>query len=104
MAVEDNNLKRFRGDDDPFQATIKEDGAAINITGFTVKMSIALPDGTVSMDGVIVDAQAGKVEFSPEQSHIGTAGRFSYDVELNDGTYKKTYVKAILELVDDVTK
>jgi len=102
MAVVDNNIKRFRGDTYPLIVTLKENGAAVNLSAATVKMTIGL-ETPVSITAGITDAAGGVAQFDFDQTHVGTAGRFSYDIEVQDGGYITTYVKDIFELVEDVT-
>ena len=102
MAVIDNSIKRFRGDTYPLIVTLKENGAAVDLSTATVKMTIGL-DVPVTITASITDATGGVAQFDFTQDHVGAAGRFSYDIQVEDGGYITTYVKDIFELVEDVT-
>ena len=103
MAVIDNSIKRFRGDTYPLIVTLKENGVAVDLSTATVRMTIGLAT-PVTIVANITDAAGGVAQFDFDQTHVGTAGRFSYDIEVQDGGYTTTYVKDMFELIDDVTK
>ena len=102
MAVVDNSIKRFRGDTYPLIVTLKENGVAVDLSTAVVKMTIGL-ETPLSITASITDAAGGVAQFDFDQTHVGTAGRFSYDIQVEDGGYITTYVKDIFELVEDVT-
>ena len=103
MPVTDNDIKRYRGDTYPLIVTIKENKAAVDLTGATVTMTIGLST-PVSLDATVTDAAGGVAQFDFDQTHVGTAGRFAYDIQVTDASgYITTYVKAIFELMEDVT-
>lgn len=102
MAVIDNSIKRFRGDTYPLIVTLTENDVAVDLTTAEVKMTIGLTV-PVSIVASLLDATAGVAQFEFDQTHVGTAGRFSYDIQVTDGAYITTYVKDIFELVEDVT-
>ena len=102
MAVTDNSIKRFRGDTYPLIVTLKENGAAVDLSTATVRMTIGL-ETPVTIMANITDAAGGVAQFDFDQTHVGAAGRFSYDIEVVDATIITTYVKDIFELVEDVT-
>ena len=102
MAVTDNTIKRFRGDTYPLVVTLSENGVAVDLSTATVTMTIGL-DVPVGITATITDAAGGVAQFDFTQTEVGTAGRFSYDIQVTDGGYITTYVKDIFELVEDVT-
>ncbi len=102
MAVTNNAIKRFRGDTYPLIVTLKENGSPVDLNGSTVKMTIGLST-PVTITGTLNDAAGGVVQFDFDQASVGTAGRFSYDIQVDDGSYITTYVKDVFELVEDVT-
>ena len=102
MAVSDNKITRFRGDTYPLIITLKENGVAVDLTGATVRMTIGL-DSSVLCDAVITDETGGVAQFNFDESHVGSVGIFSYDIQVISGGYITTYVKDEFELIQDVT-
>ena len=102
MAVTDNSIKRFRGDNYPLIVTLKENGTPVDLSTATIKLTIGL-DTPVTTTGTVTDASGGVVQFDFDQSAVGTAGRFAYDIQVEDGGIITTYVKDIFELLEDVT-
>lgn len=102
MAVTNNKIERFRGDTYPLIVTLSENGTAVDLGTATVQMTIGL-DTPVTIEATVTDAANGVAQFDFTQTEVGTAGRFSYDIEVQDGGYITTYVKDIFELVEDVT-
>ncbi len=84
----------------------------INITGYTFVMVLdpsAAPtnsDANVySLDGVIVDAANGRVEFAPSVSQADRVGSFYYEVQMVDGAgRKRTILSARYKYVQDIVK
>ena len=89
MAVVDNSIKRFRGDTYPLIVTLKENGVAVDLSTATVTMTIGLQT-PVSIIATITDAVNGVAQFDFTQTEVGTAGRFSYDIQVDDGGYITT--------------
>mgnify|MGYP000026362679 CR=1 FL=1 len=102
MAVTNNMIQRFRGDTYPLIVTLKENGSAVDLTTATVRMTIGL-DTPSTITATATNAAGGEVRFDFTQTEVGTAGRFSYDIEVTDGSIVTTYVKDIFELIEDVT-
>ncbi len=103
-----------RGDSDA-KGFIRQDslGVAIDITGFTFKLTVNLDKAPTnqaneqfSVVGVITDATAGKFAFSPSTSDTDIApGTYFYDIELIDsGGGKSTIIVAKALIVQDITK
>ena len=102
MAVS-NKIERFRGDTYPLIVTLKENGAAVDLTTAVVKMTISF-NISLTLTATITDAANGKVQFDFSAANVDTSGRFNYDIEVTDGGYITTYVKDSFELTEDVTK
>ncbi len=92
-------IKRRRGNTyaDEITVTSETTGVAINVTGYTFVMHVTTdkaPDalGTnllYSVDGVILDAPAGRVEFAPTPVQAAQAdGVYFYEVVMTDGAMR----------------
>ncbi|OPZ07196.1 MAG: hypothetical protein BWZ07_03371 [Alphaproteobacteria bacterium ADurb.BinA280] len=109
-----SDLKRMRGDTYADEFIIKSPvtGQPINITGYSFKLTVDTNKDPVddttnvySLNGVIVDAANGRVEFSPSDVQADQIGKFYYDVQMLDGSgRKRTIVKAKYEFTQDITK
>jgi len=99
-----DKIERFRGDTHPETMTIKDDGAAIDITGATIEMTINY-DTPKKITATITDAANGKVSFPFVAGDVPTAGLFKYDVQvtLSSGEIS-THAKDDFELLEDITK
>lgn len=103
-----------RGDSDAKGFVIQDDaGVAVDITGFTFKMTVNSdknPVGQVneqfSVNGVIGVAASGTVSFAPSISDTDIApDKYFYDIEQTDaGGLIKTLIKGKCEIVQDITK
>ena len=102
MSVISKLIRRFRGDTYPLSVILKENGTAVDLSTATVRMTIGLA-APITLTGTITDAAGGIVQFDFDQTAVGTAGRFNYDIEVTDGGVITTYVKDIFELIEDVT-
>ena len=102
MSVTDNKIERFRGDTYPLVVTLKENSVAVDLSTATVVMTIGL-ETPAPITATITDAPGGVAQFDFTQTEVGTAGRFSYDIQVTDGGVITTYVKDIFELLEDVT-
>lgn len=106
------DITRKRGDTYSIEFVILEDDTPLDITGctfiLTVDPSKAPTDDTTklfSLTGVILDAAAGSVSFTPTEEEADHVGKFFYDVQLVDGAGKKRTVAAgKFVLVQDITK
>ncbi len=93
-----NNISRFYGDTYPETATLTVDGAALDLTGYTVKMIISTEPET-EITATITDATAGKVSFPMDTVATIPATRYTYKIITDDGEYITTFVKATLEIL-----
>lgn len=101
MGVQNNHIERFINDDSPHKVGLSKDGVLLDITGLTVKMSIAFEAGTVTYTGApIVGDPDYNVAFPFEAADVANAGRFTYDIEVLFANGKLTFVKDILELIE----
>ena len=108
-------IEFYRGDKHPVLVTIKDsDGNAINITGYSFKLTVnenSKPtDETTQLfqvDGSIVDAANGQVQFLITDSHSNqTPGTYYYDVQMTTSgdAEIRTILKSSFEILQDITK
>ena len=103
-----------RGDSDNKGFIIQDSaGVAIDITGFTFKLTVSSDKAPVdqaneqfSIVGAITDATNGKVAFSPLTSDTDiTPGIYFYDIEQTDtGSRISTLIVGKALIVQDITK
>ncbi len=103
-----------RGDSDAKGFAVQDsDEVAIDITGFTFKLTVNSEKEPTNQDneqftivGVITDAPGGLVAFSPTSVDTDiTPGTYYYDVEqINTDSAKKTLIVAKVTIVQDITK
>ena len=108
MPVIENEITRFRGDTYPLIVTIKENGIAVDISTAVTKMTIAFIDedkvsAPVTIIGTNVDGSLGRVSFAFIPEVVNVVGKFFYDIQVDSGGYKTTYVKDIIIFLRDVT-
>jgi hypothetical protein len=63
----------------PIGAILLQDGAAVNLTGKTVKFSLIDKAGTAIVDeanATVVEAATGRVQYSLAAGDVDTAGKF----------------------------
>lgn len=92
-------ITRKRGDTYADEITVTSDttGAAIDITGFTFKMTLdpskAPVDNTTKLyeiDGTIINGPADRVEFAPtSQQADQLPSTYYYDIQMVDGLGRK---------------
>lgn len=109
-----SDLTRRRGDTyaDEFIIKSKTTGLPINITGYTFTLTVDpakdplnADNNLFSLNGTIVDAVAGRVEFAPSAIQADHVGSYFYDVQMIDGaTRKRTIVSAKYKFIQDITK
>lgn len=106
------DITRKRGDTYADEVIVKSNGQPINIAGYSFKLTVdpqkapATDENNLfSLDGVIVDAAAGRVEFAPTALQADHVGKFFYDVQMVDGSgRKRTILSARYEFTQDITK
>ena len=104
MDIKNKEITRFRGDTYPIIATIKENGLPVDLSGAVAKMTIAFKDSpSVTIVGTILVAAEGSVKFDFAPDVVDNVGKFFYDIQVDSGGYKTTYVKNIINFVQDVT-
>ena len=105
----------YRGDSysKEFTITDKDSGSAIDISGYTFTLTVDskqnpdTPSTTeiFSVAGVITDAANGKVTFTPTiNNNDQTAKKYYYDVQMEDGSTKRTIIKDTYTITQDITK
>ena len=101
--MSDNTITRFRGDTYPLIVTLSENGVPVDLTAvISVKLTISL-DTPVTILGTVTDAPNGEVTFAFDQTAIGVAGIFEYDIQAEDASYVTTYVRETFRLLEDLT-
>jgi hypothetical protein len=105
-------IERRRGDTGPDTCTVSAHGDAANITGCTFLMTLSRVPNPVDasqqvyqIEGVIIDAAAGVVEFSPTAEQANQVGYFYYDIQMTD-SYGKVHTPITGNYVykQDITK
>lgn len=113
------NLKQVytRGDTDPVQFRLTDkDGAAIDITGYTFRLSVDTVENPAdtnrptatevfAVNGTITDGPNGRFEFPMTTTESNQApGTYYYDVERTNGTAVRTIIKSTFQMMQDITK
>jgi hypothetical protein len=107
-------ITRRRGDTyaDEFTIKSKATGQPLDITGYTFTLTVDPSKAPVSattnlyqINGVIVEALAGRVEFAPTAIQADQLGSFFYDVQMVDGAgRKRTVVLDKYKYEQDISK
>lgn len=109
----DKPIETTRGDTASHEFTIKKNGVAVNITGFTFRLTVNTEKAPLNQDneqfqsvGSITDAPNGVVEFPLTQPDADLAvGDYFYDIQQIDGGSKSlTIVKSTYKVTQDITK
>lgn len=96
-------IVRFNGDTYPIVAQLTEDDLPVDLTGAIVTLSIGFKT-PISIIGVLTAPTAGTVQFNFTRSEVTTAGKFSYDVQVEDSSgYITTYIKDFITFTTDIT-
>ena len=106
------DIELYQGDTFSFALVLKNSGGTpINVTGWTAqaqvrKVSDDSPGETPTMT-VVVGTTDGKLTIS--LSDTGTAAlqgetEYKYDVQVNDGTEKRTFIGGKITVTEDVTE
>ena len=76
------------------QVTLQDDGAAVNLTGATLKLHYRIAGGTVKTAAMTVtDAVNGVAEYQFATGDLDAGGTFDYEVQVTDSGSKITTFK-----------
>ncbi len=104
MISDTNEITRFRGDTYPIIITIKENGVPLDLSTAVSKMTIAFTDSPpVTIIGTNVTESVGAARFEFSDDIADNVGKFFYDVQVEDGGYRTTYTKNIINFIRDIT-
>lgn len=108
------DLTRKRGDTyaDEIVLQSRSTGAAINITGCSFVLTVdphQYPTDAAAnlfaLDGTILDAAAGRVEFAPSSGQANQVGSYWYDIQMTDAVgRKRTILSGRYTFVQDIGK
>lgn len=109
------NLFRRRGDTRPdkFRVKSRETGLPIDVTGYSFLLTVDPEKNPANDDnnlfqitGVITDADAGEVKFTPTELQADqAAGIYYYDAELvDDAGDRWTFAAGTYQFTQDITK
>lgn len=107
------DLCRVRGDTFPFSVTITQVGAPVDITGYTIVMTVDPSDAPADASGnlftntaVITDGPNGVATFTlstPDADQ--TPNDYFHDMQLTDGSGAiRTFAKGKYQVLQDITK
>ena len=107
-----STIARYRGDTRRIRHVVTEDGAVVDVTDWSFVLTISAVESPVDTEhqvaqivGVIADAAAGIVDFTPEAGDVATAGDYFYDIEATDaGGGVSTLDKGVFTLLQDISK
>ncbi len=107
-----NQIDRFRGDTYADTITVKADGMALNVSGYSFIFSLSGEEMPITADyiyqitGSIIDEAGGVVEFAPTDGDADqTPGLYYYDIQMTDTLgRKKTIAKGKYKYIQDITK
>jgi BppU N-terminal domain len=106
------DIERKRGDTYPIEITVLSDGVALDITGASfiltvdpVKAPTDALNNLCQLTGVITDAAAGEVSFTPTANQMSPAGKYYFDIQMTDASgAKRTIDAGKFVLTQDITK
>lgn len=108
-----NEISVYRGDTATITVTITDADGIFDLTGYTVKLTVKDADVDTDANAIIGPITAtvsspatgvGVFALSKTNTDV-TAGKYIYDVQINDGsTDVKTVTKSTFTVVQDVTK
>ena len=105
------NICRVRGDTFPFSVTISQAGTAVDITGYTIIMTVdpssEPTDALANLfenTGVITDGPNGIVTFTLSLADSSqTPGEYFHDMQLTDGSgFVRTFANGTYEVLQDI--
>jgi len=94
---------RTRGDNHPILATIKVDGAVLDLTGSIIKFSYKNDENSVKTIIGTPLVATGEVEFKPTNDDLKVEGVFKFDIQREANSYVSTHLKGIMLVEGDVT-
>lgn len=105
------DIELYQGDTFSFSLVLKNGGTPINVTGWTAqaqikKVSDSSPGETPNL-AVTVGTSDGK--FTISLTDTATAAlqgntEYKYDVQLSDGTEKRTFIGGVITVTEDITE
>ena len=108
------DLERKRGDTyaDEFVVKSETTGLAIDITGFTFKLTVDPSQAPIdtannifSIVGVITNGVGGIVAFAPTTGNADNVGNYFYDAQYTDAGGKiRTFDKGKYDMIQDIAK
>ena len=107
------NLCRTRGDTFPFTISIEVDELPLDITGFTIVLTVDTledpPNSATQVfqaSGVVTNGPLGQVTFSLTTPQAATTpGDYFYDMQYTDLSSKiRTFAKGTWTVIQDITK
>lgn len=101
----------YQGDNFAFAMVFKNGSTPIDVTGWTVqgqikKMTDGSPGETPSLDFTIGTTD-GKITVSltdTDTAALDGATEYKYDIQVNDGTIKRTFIGGVITVTDDITE
>ena len=105
------NKEIYQGSDDTLALTWKQDGVAVDLTGYTARMQVRLSAKTSTVAefstalGTIALTSGGgvTVTISSAASALIPAGSYIYDIDLTTGTTTRTILRGALTVAAQVT-
>lgn len=107
-------ITRYRGDTVADKVTVTDSaGVVVNITGFSFLLTVnkekepaSTSNQLFQVAGVITNAPAGMVEFSPTANQANQVpGKYYYDVQMTDGAGRiQTILFGRYVIKQDITK
>jgi hypothetical protein len=106
------DITRSRGDTYPIEILVTANGAPLDVTSATFKLTVDPSKAPVddsanlfSLTGVVTDGPAGAVAFTPTAMQADRVGKFYYDVQMVDGSGAiRTVLSGKFTLTQDITK
>ena len=107
------DICRIRGDTFPFTVTISQGGSPVDISGYTIVMTVDPSEepsdalnNLFSLTGTVTDGPNGQVTFAltaPDADQ--TPGEYYHDMQFTDLSGNiRTFAKGSYEVIQDITK
>ena len=108
MSISENQIDRYRGDTYSIEATIKKDEIPLDLSGADYDVVFGYKKGKKKN---LITGINGNIngEISFPFPAIVSPGQYVYDIQVTDNTLAgnneiQTYVKDILNIIDDVSR